>query len=195
MSSLPYHIAYKHVVLAVLQRRQGVHFHIGHLNDEQLREIFRLLEEHGIAQDQFCYLGPTVGLAHVLTQLDVDVYLPTLPQSGGKALVDAMAAGVPVILHQNARDRQWSSIDLVYPEAPSWTDLAELDRVLNQFDQQFWETQCAASRAYFDRYHAGALFEQQLAQGGATGDSADIPPLKRHAPEIGAALRLAGFRQ
>ncbi len=190
-----YHISYKEVVLHTLRKRKGVHFHIGYLSDEYIKDIRDSLIQSGISEDQFIYLGETPNLAEVLVQLEVDLYLPTLPQSGGKALIDVMAAGIPILTHQNARDRLWGSIDLIYPTALTWATFGELDDALEKYDAQFLKSQANESRAYFERFHNETLFSEQLTKGGVDIDSNDIPKLKTYRPDVARRLTYLGFRQ
>nr|WP_315472190.1 hypothetical protein [uncultured Undibacterium sp.] len=195
MTKLPYYISYKDVVLHVLNKREGVHFHIGHLSDEYLKNIYNALEHLGLSDDQFIYLGEVPNLAEILIQLEVDVYFPTLPQSGGKALIDVMAAGIPILTHQNARDRLWGSIDLIYPTALTWATFDELDDALEKYDKAFWQSQANESRAYYDRFHSEALFLNHLKRGGVDIDSDDIPKLKSYQPDVARNLMYLGLRQ
>lgn len=190
-----YHLSYKEIVLHILQSYKGVHFHVGHLHDDYLRGFYNSLEHYGLSDEQFIYLGEVPNLSEVLTQLEIDFYLPTLPQSGGKAIIDTMAAGIPILAHQNARDRLWGSIDLIYPSAPTWATLVELDQVLRQADEVYWRNQARDSRAYFDRFHSETMFLDQLRQGGVDMVSGDIPDLKPYKPEVAYSLLYAGFRQ
>ncbi len=192
---LDYHISYKDVVLHTLSKLKGVHFHVGYLSDEYLKDIRESLKRMGLSDEQFIYLGETPNLAEVLVQLEIDVYFPTLPQSGGKALIDVMAAGIPILTHQNARDRLWGSIDLIYPTALTWATFDELDDALEKYHEAFWQTQANESRAYFERFHSEALFADHLVQGGVDMDSCDIPRLKSYRPDVARSLTYLGFRQ
>ncbi|MRV71399.1 hypothetical protein GJ700_06655 [Duganella sp. FT92W] len=191
LQNMDYHLSYKDQIVQVLKNKKGIHYHIGYLPGDFLSGMANLLEMHGIEENQFCYLGEAPGLATILSTLDVDLYIPTMPLSGGKALVDAMAAGVPILLHQHARDRIWGSIDLVYPEAPTWRDLKEMNAILDQFDERYWQQQSKASRAYFERFHNNKMFSEQLERAGLDINAVDIPPLKPYRPDIGAFLHFA----
>ncbi|WP_426992303.1 hypothetical protein [Methylomonas sp. CM2] len=195
LKNLPYHLDYLEVILHVLLNHDAIHFHIGHLSDEYLQNIYNTLSRNGLADSRFIYLGPAPNLPQILTQLEVDIYLPTLPLSGGKAIIDAMAAGIPIVAHQNARDRLWGSTDLIYPGAPTWDSLDKLDDIIQRMDESFWRDQSRQSRAYFERYHSESLFVSQLAQGGAPMGSPDIPSLNSYRPEIAYSLLYSGFRQ
>jgi hypothetical protein len=193
IQSIPYYVEYKDVALKILKRHNGVHYHMGKLPQEFVDDMARSLEQIGLNKDQFCHLGEIPNLAQILIALEVDLYIPTLPQSGGKALIDVMSAGVPILLHQNARDRLWSSIDLVYPEALSWKNLGELDQLLDRFDADCWAAQARASRSYFERFHSKTMFVEQLREGGIERESGGIPALKTYRPDVGHYLRFAGF--
>ena len=193
ISNLTYHISYKEVILHTLCKLKGVHFHIGYLSDEYIKDIRDALKRLGLSDDQFIYLGEIPNLAEVLVQLEVDLYFPTLPQSGGKALIDVMAAGIPILTHQNARDRLWGSIDLIYPTALTWATLDELDEALEKYNAVFLKNQANESRTYFELFHNETLFSRHLTEGGVDIDSNDIPKLKTYRPDMAKKLTYLGF--
>jgi hypothetical protein len=195
ISAMPYHIKYSDVVLHVLKKYGGTHFHIGFLDKSFLEEIYSLMAQNGLQEDQFVYIGEAPNLPDILTQLEVDLYLPTLPLSGGKAVIDVMCAGIPILVHQHACDRLLCSLDLIYPTALTWSTIDEFDRALEQFNQAFWLNQARESRAYFERYHSPALFVDHLEKHGVSVDSGDVPEMKLYQPEIAQKLAYAGFRQ
>lgn len=182
LTRLPYPISYKDVLVQLIAARGGVHYHVGVLSGEFVAEIRSTLRAAGLAEDAFVHVGEASGLRAILVALGADLYIPTLPQSGGKALIDAMSAGVPVLVHENAVDRLWGGRDLVYPEAPSWSCLHQLPARLQAFDDPaYWQAQATASRAHFDRHHARGLFAQMLTANGAMA-GASPPPLAPYRP-------------
>ncbi|MEY4593869.1 MAG: hypothetical protein RIQ47_279, partial [Bacteroidota bacterium] len=178
-----------------LKHHECVYFHIGILNEEFLTELHGAMAYHGLASERFIYLGEVPNLPEALVQLEIDFYVPTLPQSGGKSVIDAMAAGIPVLAHQNARDRIWGSIDMIYPSALTWRTLNELDQIFNNVDESLWINQAKDSRDYFDRFHNELLFLSQLRQGGVDFGSEYIPDLKKYKPEIAYSLLYSGYRK
>lgn len=194
LHTLPYHIDYKDMVIEILKSRNGVHFHIGKLTDSCLTAMYNALAHAKLDEEQFIYLGEAPNLATILTELEIDLYVPTLPQSGGKAVIDVMAAGIPILAHQNARDRIFGSTDLIYPEAPSWSTFTQLRAILANYDKDLWHAQSRAARDYFERFHTESMFIEQLGQGGVNLESGLIPGLKSWLPEIDRRLHYSRFQ-
>lgn len=180
LERLAYGIGYSDMVATVLKGRDAQHYHIGSLSGDFRGALAQVLSHHGIPETRFIYVGEAPGLADVLTSLEIDLYLPTLPQGGGKAMIDAMSRGIPIVVHENARDRLWGGRDLVYPEAPSWRTLDELDTIIADFDEATWRSQSEAASRYFTAYHAPDLFRRQLAL--SASDEHAPPPLKPYRP-------------
>lgn len=168
LTSLPYPITYSTLVTHRIRALGGLHYHIGRLSDEFVAAVRGTLEADGLQADAFVHVGHVAGFREIAEALEIDLYIPTLPFAGGKALIDAMAAGVPILVHENAVDRLWGSRDLAYPEAAAWSTLAGLDESLARFAAaDYWRGQAITSRAWFDQHHARALFARGLAANGS----------------------------
>lgn len=189
-----YPIRYPELVVELIRSRQGTHFHVGKLSASFIDRIYQALDRAGLSRESFVHVGHVSGFREIIEGLEIDLYVPTLPQAGGKALIDAMSAGVPILVHENAIGRLWGSRDLVYPEAPYWNSPSALTECLRQFnDPNYWQDQAQASRAYFERYHSNALFKKMLQADGRFIGSAP-PPLKPYRPshhERLSAIQLA----
>jgi hypothetical protein len=189
LTTLRYPIPYSDVVVRLIRARGGLHFHVGSLSDEFVNAIQDALDEARLPRQSFIHVGHVNGFREIIEALEIDLYLPTLPQAGGKALIDAMSAGVPILVHENAIDRLWGGRDLVYPTAPSWSTLLELEDRLELFgDAGYWRDQTMASRAYFEKYHANALFVRMLRANGRLPEAIP-PPLKPYRPGLNERLK------
>lgn len=177
-----YPITYAELVIELIRSRRGVHFHVGRLSPQYVASTGQALEDAGLSRESFVHVGHISGFREVIEGLEADLYVPTLPQGGGKALIDAMSAGVPILVHENAIGRLWGGRDLVYSEAPHWNSLDTLRQCLTRFDDLSWRRdQANASRSYFDRYHSTDLFQRMLHANGRL-DGFSPPPLKPYRP-------------
>jgi len=188
-----YPIEYADVVVELIRQRKGTHFHVGPLRDSFIDKIHHALDAAELPRDAFIHVGHVSGFREIIGALEIDLYVPTLPQAGGKALIDAMSAGLPVLVHENAIDRLWGGRDLVYPQAPRWNDLATLRPAIQRFDDEvYWREQVKASRAYFEQNHAWALFKQML-DGNGRLEGHCPPPLKAYRPSHQVRLSAAAL--
>jgi hypothetical protein len=189
LTRVPYPLSYSDVVCRVLAAHGGIHFHLGPISNEFISSVRVALRAARLSEDSFIALGHVSGLRDILDALEIDLYIPTLPHSGGKAAIDAMSAGIPILVHENAWDRQSGGGDLVYPEAPGWSNIDELDAELKKFSTlEYLSDQAVASRKYFERYHSNDLFTKMLRSNGISC-GADVPDLRQYRPDFDERMR------
>lgn len=186
LQRLPYPFGYSDMVQKVLEARDGCHYHLGPLSGSFVTGVRNRLTAANIDPGRFVHVGSAPKLADILRNLEIDLYLPTLPQGGGKGMIDAMSVGVPLLIHQNGIDRLWGGRDLAYPEALSWGSLEEFEKIIRAFDEQTWQAQSAHASQYFDQYHAPSKFADMLM---LTDGDADVPPLKPYRPDPDIHIR------
>lgn len=76
--------------------------HIGPTKPEFEAEIRNALASAGIAPERYVFAGWAASLGEELVKREVDVYLSSFPETGGKANLEAMGVGVPVIIPMGA---------------------------------------------------------------------------------------------
>ncbi|WP_162894700.1 glycosyltransferase [Rhizobium terrae] len=186
-----YPISYPDVVVEIIRSKGGTHFHVGRISGDFVEHVRGALFAAGMPPESFVHIGHVSGFREIIHTLEIDLYVPTLPQGGGKASIDAMSAGTPVLVHENALSRLWGGRDLVYPEAPNWNDLGTLKDCLRKFDDEsYWRDQVRASRAYFEANHSNELFQKMLEANGRL-PGAVPPPLKPYRPSYHVRLNAA----
>lgn len=80
-------------------RRPGVELvHIGPAPAEFQAQVTTALKAAGIDPARYVFAGWVPSLGRALVEQDVDAYLGSYPETGGKANLEAMAAGVPTIV-------------------------------------------------------------------------------------------------
>lgn len=117
---IPYVFSYFDVIPQLLKATKGRHIHIGFLNPWYLFRIRRSLTKLGISSDRFIYIPWVVSVWETLQKNKVDVYIASFPYGGGLTLIEAMGAGVPVVLHRHIFSRILSGLDIAHPDAFSW---------------------------------------------------------------------------
>lgn len=123
---IPYFVSYLEIVPKLLKVTGGRHIHIGKLTPWALLKIRRRLKRYNIQPDQFVYIPWVPSVWETLHDYRVDLYITSFPYGGGLTLIEAIGAGVPVVLHRHIFSRILSGIDLAYPEAFSWRFPSEL---------------------------------------------------------------------
>lgn len=85
-------------VSAALRRPGSEFFHIGPTTPEFETAMRGVLQKNGIDPARYHFNGFAPSLPAELAKLGIDIYLSSFPEPGGKANLEAMAAGVPVIV-------------------------------------------------------------------------------------------------
>lgn len=89
------------IAVAALSRPDTEIYHMGQLFDQE-REIVEALRAAGIDPARYRFLGFVPHMGRELIKQEIDVYLSSYPEAGGKANLEAMAAHLPIILPQHA---------------------------------------------------------------------------------------------
>lgn len=176
-----YAFRYADVLPLLLGYTGGEHIHIGTLPNDYLATISANMQRRGIAPERFRYIPHVVSLGRALDEFAVDLYLTSFPLGGGKAVIEAMASGTPILYHQNYKSLYANAVaDMVYPEAPIWHDLDSLATALQAATPDMLQQQSRLSRAYFAAHHAEATVERAWRAGRPVG--LPVAPLRPYQP-------------
>lgn len=86
------------VVAALSQAPEADFIHMGPADEALTRSVHEPLAAAGIDADRYRFLGPVPDLRAALAANGVDAYLASYPDSGGRANLEALAAGLaPVV--------------------------------------------------------------------------------------------------
>jgi hypothetical protein len=162
-SSGKFHLNGELSYLDILQERfaarEGAHVHIGSLSGEQMLRIEQHLDKLS-CRERFVYREHVPHLASALCELAPSVYIDSYPIGGARAIVEAMAAGLPICAASH--DPNLDSSSFCYPERLWWTHPAQMGTILAGLDPATLERHAALSRTYFERNHSPSTFKQRL---------------------------------
>ena len=151
-------LAYQKIVSSIISVTQSKHYHIGGLSARQLGIIQNELKAEGIDCLNFVHVGIVKSVSQALLDLGVDVYISSAPTVGGKTLIEALAAGIPVLSYANP------SSDLILDryqarfldkEIGSWSSPDELQMRLREFDLE--ESSNKVRNLYNNKYSREAF--------------------------------------
>lgn len=158
----PYLYQYPEIAGTVLAATRGTHIHVGPLPDEIFSQIRADVAALGLPADRFIHVKNTPNVWQLFLDDAVDVYIGSAPYGGGRATVEAMGAGLPLVIHSNYRSEFLSVEFEVYREAMIWRDLDQLQVQLSTIDTAKLERHSALSRAYYEDHHAQVRLSEAL---------------------------------
>ena len=159
---IPYFVSYLDLVPQILEMTRGRHIHIGKLTPWALSKIRSGLRKAGIPTNRFIYIEWTPSVWKTLQEQKVDVYIASFPYGAGLTLIEAMGAGIPVILHRHLWSRLLSGIDLAYAEAFRWSNPKDFLDYLSSLDQYKVEIEGNISRKHYEKFHLPYFLENYL---------------------------------
>lgn len=178
----PYPIDYFECMAERLGTIPGKHVHMGPIGTDRLQRLRQSLATRGISPDRFVHLPHVPNLRQALLDHKVDIYLVSFPFGGGRAVIEAMAAGVPVVGHLHHRDKILSGPDFLPAESPLWTDVPELLTILAAMTPDRLRLLSGAALQRFDRHHHPRLLAACVPAGSGLEPPAetcnDVDPLQ-----------------
>jgi len=170
-----YQYQYLDLIGLMLRSTGGRHVHIGPLSSAQLQRMHQSLQTHGVHESRLKHVPWVSSVSRALIENGVDLYITSFPYGGGKAQVEAMATGLPVLVHKNYRSRFLSGIDIGYPGTMQWSDDVELKAMLSNLTSEWMNEHARKARTHFEQHHSEEAFRQAM-RSPSTRDE-DVPPL------------------
>jgi hypothetical protein len=155
---------YSEATAAVLQASGGTHVHIGPLNDQQLEEIGKALDATGTERSRFVHVPVASTLVKALRDEQVDLLINTWPLGGARTVVEAMAAGVPVVWHSPHPSLDRLRLQMAPSKAPVWRRLPDLAAIISGASRGWLESQSRVVRGHYESKHHPSLWKEFFAE-------------------------------
>lgn len=159
---IPYYVSYLDTIPRVLKVTGGRHIHIGKLTPWGLRRMRAQMRKNGVPEDRLIYIEWTPSVWKSLQEHEVDVYIASFPYGAGLTLIEALGAGVPVIMHQHMYSRVLSGLELAYPEAFRWADPEDLFAHLASLKPERLKREKRLSRQRYEAFHRPEILQAYL---------------------------------
>lgn len=170
-----YAFRYERAVALMLKATRGYHVHIGDLTEDFTRKIYAELDAENVSHNRFIHIEWVPSLCQALIEHGVDVYVASFPIGGGKAVIEALSVGLPVVTHESYRSRYHSGCDLTYPESYVWGNYEDLSEIFGCWNESLLKEQAVLALQYFERYYSKEAFLKAFADG--RNADTDVPPL------------------
>lgn len=181
-----YFYPYYELVVDRLEKRTGRHVHIGPLGDGILNHMTAQMRQRSIDPSRFVHIPWTEDLWGTFIANGIDLFIGSFPIGGARTAIEAMGAGVPLLMHENYLTRFHSSRDIAYPDHFVWQYPHEFVERITEIDQDMLRSHGARSRKYYLQYHATQTMhvEEELDRICAGTATAQPAPLYPHHPDM-----------
>jgi glycosyltransferase involved in cell wall biosynthesis len=172
-----YRFDYFELIPLILRNSGGTHVHIGELTPERLDGIRQELLKTGIDPSRFVHIPWVNSVSRALVDHQVDLYISSFPLGGGKATLEAMASGIPLLMHQSYRSRFHGGVDIAYSGAFVWRTEEELLEIIRGIDADTLSAHSALALRHYERFHSDDALVASC-NFDVPQDEAVIPPLR-----------------
>ena len=145
---------YFELIPQVLRVTGGIHVHIGDFFPHQQASLHAALKAENVDISRIVHIPWVESVARTLLDYKVELYISSFPLGGGKATLEAMAAGIPLLMHQSYRSRFHGGEDLAYPEAFVWRNLQELLEIVGNVDSRVLSEHSTRALAHYEKFHS-----------------------------------------
>lgn len=114
------------IIANLLKDSSTIHYHVGHLSNDQLALIYSELNKSSIKNDRFVYITSVRSLWGFFKDFPVNVFIGSAPMHGLRTAIEAQGAGLPILPYLQEKG---SSLDdaYMYPESVmSWSTIDSL---------------------------------------------------------------------
>jgi len=183
IEQVPYLFRYDELLPRMLQASRGTHIHIGKLSGTMLRRISDGIANAGLPDDRFVHVPFVPSLWGALLEHNVDVYVGSFPLGGGRATVEAMGAGLPLVIHSNYRSHFLSVEFEVYDGAMIWRQSDQLLGFLSSLTSPKLAEHARRSRRHYETHHRPERLRSAI-EDAARGVTAMLPPRPVYQPNL-----------
>ena len=178
-----YRHTYPNIITERLARFGGRHVHIGGLDEVGMAELISACSKLRVDPARFERVGhvPDLGAAMGLNR--VSVYLSSFPIVGGRAAIEVMASGTPIIGHHHHWSEFLGGECLLPTEAPAWRSPADLWEILGAMTPARQVQLGLIGRRHWEQNHRPEILNRCLA-----GEVSGIPARPRNRAAIPDAL-------
>jgi hypothetical protein len=148
--SYPY--SYFREIVSVMQITRGKHVHIGPLHAHQIEELRSACVDVGIEIDRFIHIPWVRSVWDSLVELNVGLYISSFPVYSGRATLEALGSGTPVLVHYHRFNGWFSDIHFMYPSCLSWRTSDDLKKIVHSLDVNALRRHAQLGREWYEKH-------------------------------------------
>lgn len=157
-------MSYPNFIQKIIATTGKPHYHFGPIPEDALSLVRENLAKHNFCLNTFIHVPYVPTLSEALRRHPIGVYITSAPITGFKALVEALAAGIPILSYSN-NSNQCSTVDHYlnchhYKSLISWSTIRELQESLESLDLN---QASSASTDIYRLHHSKNVFREALA--------------------------------
>lgn len=153
--------SYGQLLAALFSVGVGKMFHVGDMSEEQKNETRAEVTANGQDAERIIFLPNVPSLTEKLLEISPDFYLVSHPVGGGKATLEAMSVGLPILHARPAGSLPLLVVDMTYGSSLTVSTLDEIPVVLKRLTDE-GQVLSRRTRATYEKYYSEAAFRQGL---------------------------------
>lgn len=150
--------SYSEVLPLILKASRGEHIHIGPLTPQLQTQINASLIQHGIDISRFIYIPWVEIVWETMVEMGVDIYIGSFPLGGGRATVEALGAGIPIVTYDNPLLPILGSCGLGPTNTWSWSKPDQLEKILQGVTPAELASRSVEAHQHYLSVHAPEVF-------------------------------------
>ncbi|HEX5127107.1 MAG TPA: hypothetical protein VFW00_10240 [Rhodocyclaceae bacterium] len=150
----PFH--YWEELPGMLHASGGTHIHIGDIPPELLAAMRDHLAANGVKPDRLIHIPKVTSVWDTLLERKVDLYIGSFPLGGGRALIEALGAGIPAVVH---RHPLLDTNGLGPADTATWSTPEELRSILKGATRENLAARSQSARVHYLQFHNPQVFK------------------------------------
>lgn len=151
---------YADIIVDLLKKTGGVHYHFGAIPQEEQEEIKRLLVENGVSPRAFINIEWSENLPKDLLSRHVDIFIEPFPVVSYKLTLDAISVKIPVIRFNGITRMQIA--DFLPEDCLSWSHPDELIAILSSLTKRQLQALSNSAYRYYMQYHSDTVVKELI---------------------------------
>ena len=181
---------YVDLIIKLLSRTGGIHYHFGELPDNIKSEINQKLKINSVNPDHFRHIEWAENIPLELLKNHIDIFIEPFPVVSYKLTLQVLSIGIPVIAHMGLSRMEMT--DFIPASSLYWRTEEEFLQLMQKVDKSALIKASKTALAYFNKYHSYEIIKNHLYENKGFELEKEIIYPDNTIGDIMASLRLFG---